>query len=166
MKNFIFLVGTMNNSELGGPRPSWIDNILLPHLCIVCFITFLAIYQGKFVFGKFQKKLGLRSDPPPPCWAECPTFSENGFWGPPNQHIKGYTAVHWKEIKVHPFLQNPPGQGWFPYPSKSSAWRVNVALDHHLRVLPPPLAIKKPPGGVNTRWTEVSHATTKHANLH
>ena len=55
----------MNNSELGGPRTSWIDEILPPHLCIVCFITFLAIYQGKFGFGKFQQKLGLRSDPPP-----------------------------------------------------------------------------------------------------
>ena len=41
----------MNNSELGGPRTSWIDEILLPHLCIVCFITFLAIYQGKFSAG-------------------------------------------------------------------------------------------------------------------
>ena len=52
-KNLFFLVGTTNNSELGGPRTSWIDNILLPHLCIVCFITFLAIYQGKFGLGKF-----------------------------------------------------------------------------------------------------------------
>ena len=56
----------MNNSEFGGPRTSWIDEILLLHLCIVCFITFLAIYQGKFGFGKFQQKLGLRTDPPPP----------------------------------------------------------------------------------------------------
>ena len=31
----------------------WIEKILNPHLCIVCFITFLAIYQGKFGFGKF-----------------------------------------------------------------------------------------------------------------
>ena len=38
------------DNELG---PAWIDKILLPHLCIVCFITFLAIYQGKFGFGKF-----------------------------------------------------------------------------------------------------------------
>ena len=83
MKKFIFLVGTTNNLELGGPRPSWIEKILLPHLCIVCFITFLAIYQGKFVFGKFQQKLGLQSDPPAPCWAKCPTFSENEFWGLP-----------------------------------------------------------------------------------
>ena len=49
----------------------------------MCFITFLAIYQGKFGFGKFQQKLGLRSDPPPLFWAKCPTFSENAFWGPP-----------------------------------------------------------------------------------
>ena len=83
MKNFIFFSGTTNNSELGGPRPSWIDKILLYHLCFVCFFTFLAIYQGKFGFGKFQQKLGLRSDLPTPCWAKCPTFSENGFWWPP-----------------------------------------------------------------------------------
>ena len=80
MKKIIFLVGTTNNSELGGLRPSWIETILLPHLCIVCFITFLAIYQGKFGFGKFQQKLGLRSDPPTPCWATCPIFSKNQFW--------------------------------------------------------------------------------------
>ena len=55
----------MKNSEFGGLRTSCIDEILLPHLCIVCFITFLAIYQGKFGFGEFQQKLGLRSDPPP-----------------------------------------------------------------------------------------------------
>ena len=77
------LVGTTNNSELGGPRTSWIDKILLPHLFIVCFITFLTIYEGKFGFGKFQQKLGLRSDPPPPCWAKSPSFSENLFWWHP-----------------------------------------------------------------------------------
>ena len=49
-----------------GPFTFIIDKILLPHLCIVCFITFLAIYQGKFGFGKFQQKLGLCSDPSPP----------------------------------------------------------------------------------------------------
>ena len=83
MSNFLFLVGTTNNSELGGPRTSWIDKILLPNLCIVSFITFLAHYQGKFGFGKFQQKLELRSDPPPPCWAKCPSFSENYFWWHP-----------------------------------------------------------------------------------
>ena len=80
MKNFIFLVGTTNNSELGGPRPSWIDKILLPHLCIVCFITFLAIYQGKFIFGQFWKKLGFGQILPPTPWAKFPTITENLFW--------------------------------------------------------------------------------------
>ena len=28
-------------------------NIFILHLCILCFITFLAIYQGKFSFGQF-----------------------------------------------------------------------------------------------------------------
>ena len=77
MKNFIFLVGTMNNLELGGPRTSWIDEILLPHLCIACFITFLAIYQGKFGFGKFSTKTWASVRPSPAL------FSENAFWGPP-----------------------------------------------------------------------------------
>ena len=45
-----------------------------PHLCIVCFFTFLAIYQGKFGFGKFQQKLGLRSDPPSPLLGQKPKF--------------------------------------------------------------------------------------------
>ena len=29
-----------------GPITSWIDEISPPHLCIVCFITFLTIYKG------------------------------------------------------------------------------------------------------------------------
>ena len=36
--------------------PSWIDNLLTPNLCSVCFITFLTIYQGKFSFGQFCTK--------------------------------------------------------------------------------------------------------------
>ena len=41
------------DDKRGGPIPSWIDTLLTPHLCIVCFITFLAIYQGKLSFGQF-----------------------------------------------------------------------------------------------------------------
>ena len=74
MKNFIFLVGTTNNSELGSPRPSWIDKILLPHLCIVCFITFLAIYQGKFGFWKFSTKTWTSVKPLPPLLGQMPNF--------------------------------------------------------------------------------------------
>ena len=37
-----------------------------PHLCIVCFITFLAIYQGgKICFGQFYKNLLASVKPPP-----------------------------------------------------------------------------------------------------
>ena len=48
MKKFIFLVGMTN----GGPIPSWIDKILPPQLCTMCFITFLATYQSKVCSGK------------------------------------------------------------------------------------------------------------------
>ena len=48
MKKIIFLVGMTN----GGPIPSWIDKILPPQLCTMCFITFLAIYQSKVCSGK------------------------------------------------------------------------------------------------------------------
>ena len=68
------------DNQLGGPRPSWIDlsyKILLPHLCIVCFITFLAIYQAKFGFGTFKKKPG----PTPPLVG--PSFFRNFFWRHP-----------------------------------------------------------------------------------
>ena len=30
--------------------------------------------QGKFSFGKFCQKVGIRSDPPPPGWSKRPTF--------------------------------------------------------------------------------------------
>ena len=64
--------------------PSWIDKILLHHLYIVCFITFLAIYQGKFAFGKFQKKTWTSVRTPlPPYWAKCPSFSEKRIWRHP-----------------------------------------------------------------------------------
>ena len=43
-----FLVGMTN----GGLIPSWIDKILPPQLCTMCFITFLAIYHSKICSGK------------------------------------------------------------------------------------------------------------------
>ena len=45
MKNYFF-VGW--DDEWGGSMPSWFYKILPSPLCIVCFITFLAIYQDKF----------------------------------------------------------------------------------------------------------------------
>ena len=75
MKNFIFLVGTTNNWELGSPRPSWIDKILLPHLCIVCFITFWPFIKANLILKNFNKNLGFGQTPLPPCWAKCPSFS-------------------------------------------------------------------------------------------
>ena len=56
----------------------------------MCFITFLAIYQGKFGFGKFQEKLGLRSDPPRPpplVGPKAQVFPKNYFDGTPQALI-------------------------------------------------------------------------------
>ena len=47
-KFHFFLVGM----TIEGPVPSWIDKILPPHLCTMCFITFLAIYHSKVCSGK------------------------------------------------------------------------------------------------------------------
>ena len=47
----------------------------------MCFITFLAIYQGKFCIGQFYKqKLGIESDPSPPGWDKIPSLAENFEW--------------------------------------------------------------------------------------
>ena len=83
----------MNNSELGGPRTSWIDEILLPHLCIMCFITFLVIYQGNFGFWRFKQKLGLRSDPPPPFLGQKPKFFRKLFLMAPLTDSEGQAKV-------------------------------------------------------------------------
>ena len=53
----------------------------------MCFITFLAIYQGKFDFGKFQQKLGLRSDPPPPVRPNAQLFPKINFDGSPDRGV-------------------------------------------------------------------------------
>ena len=53
----------------------------------MCFITFLAIYQGKFGFGKFQQKLGLLSDPPPLAGPKAQVFPKNYFDGTPQALI-------------------------------------------------------------------------------
>ena len=57
-----------------GPISSWIDKTLLPQLCTMCFITFLAIYHSQVFFsGKIGLKFGIGRPPPPqlgqnPCW--------------------------------------------------------------------------------------------------
>ena len=39
-----------------------------PHLCSVCFITFLDSSQANLVLDNFNKNLGFGQTPPPPCW--------------------------------------------------------------------------------------------------
>ena len=49
----------------GGPITLWIDEILPPHLCSVCFITFMDSCKANLVLGNFAKKLGFGQTPPP-----------------------------------------------------------------------------------------------------
>ena len=49
----------------GGPITLWIDEILPPHLCSVCFITFMDSSKANLVLEKFDKKLGFGQTPPP-----------------------------------------------------------------------------------------------------
>ena len=82
-----------------------IDKIFLPHLCTLCFITFLAIYQGKFGFGKFQHKLGLRSDrSPPPLLGQMPKlFRKSNLTAPlTNSVLPGH-------VKVPAAVEGTPG---------------------------------------------------------
>ena len=64
------------DNDLGGSRPSWIDKILLPHLCIVCFITFskkihfqsFDFFTPKELFRKCRGNILTLGSPPEPCW--------------------------------------------------------------------------------------------------
>ena len=60
MKNFLFLVGW----RMGVPITTCIEEISTPHLCIMCFITFMGSSKANLVLEKLDKKLGL-ADPPP-----------------------------------------------------------------------------------------------------
>ena len=61
-----------------------IDKILPPHLGIVCFITFLTIYQGTFSYGQFwRKKLGLGQTPAPLVGIKSQFLPKKGFEGFP-----------------------------------------------------------------------------------
>ena len=62
-----FWLGLVGIEVYWGPITSWIDEISLSHLCIVCFITFLTIYKGKFC------------------------LSPRIFFGPPKCHLQIHT---------------------------------------------------------------------------
>ena len=70
--------------HMGGPRPSWIDKILLHHLCIVCVPShFWPFTKAKLIWENFNKNLD--------CWAKCPSFSgKKNFWGLPLSMIKDW----------------------------------------------------------------------------
>ena len=42
------------------------SEILPPHVCSVCFITFVDSCKANLVLANFDKKVRIRSDPPPP----------------------------------------------------------------------------------------------------
>ena len=46
----------------------------------------------QILFWKFSTKTWA-SVRPPPCWAKCPTFSENAFWGPPYLSLEEFSGT-------------------------------------------------------------------------
>ena len=72
---FPFFLPSLAVIFLGGPITLWIDEILPPHLCSVCFITFMDSSKANLVLEKFDKKLGFGQTPPPPGWSKRPSFS-------------------------------------------------------------------------------------------
>ena len=61
---FRFFLPSLAVIFLGGPITLWIDEILPPHLCSVCFITFMDSSKANLVLEKFDKKLGFGQTPP------------------------------------------------------------------------------------------------------
>ena len=77
---FRFFLPSLAVIFLGGPITLWIDEILPPHLCSVCFITFMDSSKANLVLEKFDKKLGFGQAPPPPVWSKRPNFSVFFSW--------------------------------------------------------------------------------------
>ena len=57
-EKIFFLVEKVGIGEKGVLYPHKLIRYCPLHLCIVCFITFLTIYKGKFCFGQFYKNGG------------------------------------------------------------------------------------------------------------
>ena len=64
LREVIALRKKLNFPVWGGPITLWIDEILPPHLCSVCFITFMDSSKANLVLEKFDKKLGFGQTPP------------------------------------------------------------------------------------------------------
>ena len=77
----------------GGPITLWIDEILPPHLCSVCFITFMDSCKANLVLGNFAKKLGF-GQTPPPGWSKRPTFPIF-FWRLPLLYWCWWQILFW-----------------------------------------------------------------------
>ena len=82
----------------GGPITLWIDEILPPHLCSVCFITFMDSSKANLVLEKFDKKLGF-GQTPPPVWSKRPNFSVFSFWRLPLRQSEAILASNWSNLK-------------------------------------------------------------------
>ena len=82
MKIFIFLVGTTN---WGVQEPHKLIRYCSPIYALCVLSHYWPFTKANLVLENFNKNLGFGQTPAPrpPCWAECPTFSENRFWWPP-----------------------------------------------------------------------------------
>ena len=89
MKIFIFLVGIGWNWGILGSNDlmNWWD--INPPFMYCVFNHISDHLQRLILFWQFYKKVGLRSDPPPPGWSKRPSLSKDFFWGSPN----GLTGV-------------------------------------------------------------------------
>ena len=73
-----------------------IDEILPPHLCSVCFITFMDSCKANLVLGNFAKKLGFGQTPLAPWLVRKTNFSH--FFRAPLMMIIGptITMIMWE----------------------------------------------------------------------
>ena len=122
---FRFFLPSLAVIFLGGPITLWIDEILPPHLCSVCFITFMDSSKANLVLEKFDKKLGF-GQPPPPVWSKRPNFSVFFFFMAPLR-------------VVVPLLDRPP-MVWKP----SAMASLRVSKRRANKVTSPPLLCTDP----------------------
>ena len=64
-ENYYFLEGFKVGTWEPPSITLWIDEILPPHLCSVCFVPFMDSCETNLVLTNFEKKLGFGQPPPP-----------------------------------------------------------------------------------------------------
>ena len=92
-----------------GPITLWIDEILPPHLCSVCFITFKDSSKANLVLEKFDKNLGFGQTPP--CLVQKTKFFRFSFSeGSPYADTGDLSIVVKGQRKLRQYL--PEGYSW------------------------------------------------------